>query len=525
MRHRRYRRLTLLAAGILSVATGAARAQSVVVSWIQLGPGSSPASLAAGGYGDQPTSQTPTILARSIVSDGVCPGLSLDGAPASTMKLRFSAASLPPVAEKPGLFVDPSAKEPAHFADGTAKVTTAWAECEAVVPPGHVDALIGGTKLKLPLAHPKRFLVLGDTGCRNARQSCANPMAFPTAYLSGYEANFSPDLIIHVGDWLYRETPGAAPNEPWGDTFDSWNADVFYPMKRLLESAPIVMTRGNHESCGRGGGGWYALLDPHPFDAGKMACPKMPVTQAPAGDMPSYTADFEPSYVVKAGGLDFLVHDSSFGKDNKLDANLARNYDLDLTHVLSTFGPAARIIFVTHRPSFGLAAGWGKTVGQVQNAGNVNEQSVFSGGTSPLSAFTHGVPANIGLFLSGHVHQAQYVNLQDSAYYAPQLVVGMSGTLLDPDITTGKPVAGDIDIPSFQENAATFAIGHFDGTMGSTLARSAGAHDEFGFAVLDAYFGKDGTTEGFNAEIYKLGTTKAGTCKIALSPRGVGCDF
>jgi hypothetical protein len=521
-------RLFLAAAGLLAASPGAAQAQNVVISWIQLGPGSSAAALAAGRYGDQPASTAPTILARSIVSDGACPALSLDGGTTLPMRVRFAAGTLgalPTGIDQPAFFVDPGQTEAANFTDGTAKATAHWAECEVVVPAGHRSAAIGGVALKLPGAQPKIFLVVGDTGCRNMRQSCTDPMAFPSAYLSGYEAAFAPDVIVHVGDFLYRTKPGKVSGEPWGDDFDGWNADVFFPMKTLLQSAPIILTRGNHESCGRGARGWYALLDPHPFDAKKMACAATGVTLVASGNAANYTPDFEQSYVVKTGSINFLVHDSSYPKDSVMDAAIAQNYDRDLTQLLSTLDPHSMNIFVTHRPSFGLAAGGEKAPGTVHNWGSLTEQAVFSGGTSAASAFTHGVPADIGLFLSGHVHQAQFIDLQDSAYYAPQLIVGMSGTLLDPDVETGKVPAGNVDVPPFLEQAATFTIGRFDGSKGKVLAQSAGTHDEFGFAVLRADSSGTGQIEGFHADIYKLGTMKAGMCVIRLAPRSLGCGF
>jgi hypothetical protein len=504
------------------LAAAPAHAQSVVVSWIQLGPGSTQAARAAGSYGDDPTNAVPTILARTIIEDGACPSITLDDSKTLPMSLRFAARLSAALPGKPTYFVDPAQTEPARFPDGTPKATTAWAECEAVVPPGHATALIAGTRLKLPVQNPKRVLVVGDTGCRNARQTCANPMAFPAAYLANVEAGYAPDLIVHVGDYLYREAPGADPAEAWGDGFDGWNADVFFPLKPLLQAAPIVLTRGNHESCGRGARGWYALLDPHPFDATKMACPKTAKFPAPSGGGPSYTADFEPAYRISAGGINFLVHDSSFAQDISVDSNVAQNYDLDLSKALAAIGPTAKTVFVTHRPSFAMVSAKSLLgTRSVQNVGNATEQAVFSGGTNPASAFSHGVPGNIFLFLSGHVHEAQYVNLQDSGKYPPQLIVGMSGTLLDADLNTGKVPAGNADVPAFTENSSPFQVATFAGAPKNETAKTAGAHDEFGFAVLEA------TSDGraFNAQIYKLGTSKAGTCRILVAPRSIDCDF
>jgi hypothetical protein len=219
------------------------------------------------------------------------------------------------------------------------------------------------------------------------------------------------------------------------------------------------------------------------------------------------------------------VHDSSFPKDTAIDAAVAQNYDRDLTSLLATLDPHSMNIFVTHRPSFGLGAGGATAPGLVQHWGNMTEQAVFSGGTSAASAFAHGVPATIGLFLSGHIHQAQFIDLQDNAASAPQLIVGMSGTLLDADVETGKVPPGNVDLPAFTEHAAAFSVGHFDGTKGKVVAQSAGTHDEFGFALLHARGGDTGQITGFDADIYKLGTTKAGTCRIVLAPRRLTCDF
>jgi hypothetical protein len=38
--------------------------------------------------------------------------------------------------------------------------------CSALIPAGTTRAAIGGVHLPVPVAHPQRILVLGDTGCR-----------------------------------------------------------------------------------------------------------------------------------------------------------------------------------------------------------------------------------------------------------------------------------------------------------------------------------------------------------------------
>jgi hypothetical protein len=574
---------------------GQAHAQNVVAAWIQLGPGSSAAALANGSYGDQPLSLTPTILARAVVSNGVCPALTVDSGTTIPMNLRFSASALTSVPGGPSgatnaktgypqYFVSPTATAPANFANGTAMATTAWGECEAVIPAGHKTAMVGTTKLKLPVAQPHKIILLADTGCRlngalsaagSNQQNCSSPTAFPTAFLASYEATFKPDLIVHIGDWFYRDTsctgtdtggtetfPGCntitSPNyEPWGDIFDSWNADVFYPMKDLLQAAPIIMTRGNHESCGRGARGWYALLDAYPYNYSSVSCQKTVNASGAAfyptttGTQPIYNGDFEPSYVVNVGGsLNFIVHDSSYSNDSEVDPGMAQSYDRDLTNVLASLGSGSMNIFTTHKPTFGLSypsgAGAGKHPAGANNTGDWTEQSVFAGGTYGASAFALGVPANIGLFISGHIHQAQWVNLADNAHYAPQLIVGMGGSLLDADMNTGFVPVGNTEIPAYTEPTAPSPAPTFDNfdqigvkdtvnlyngptpaastpTVTAIAARES-SHDEFGFAVLTPVY-VNGKITGFGAAIYKTGTSKAGDCKIVLSPRSLTCNF
>jgi len=563
MRVDQHMSLAALVAAAITAQGGIAQAQTVVAAWIQLGPGSSAAALANGSYGDQPASLTPTILARAVVSDGVCPALSIDGGSAATMTLRFSAGTLTNVPGTPGAtngktgypqyFVSPGATTPANFPNGTAMATTSWGECEAVVPAGHKTAVIGSTKLKLPVAAPKHILLLADSGCRmngalasngSNQQNCASPTAFPAAFLAGYEASFKPDLIVHVGDWFYRDTncltngaetfpgcntPTSVNYEPWGDIFDSWNADVFYPMQPLLAAAPIIMTRGNHESCGRGARGWFALLDPYPYTYASVSCAKTAVYPAPTGTTPIYSGDFEPTYIVPAGSVNFLVHDSSYANDSAVDKGMAANYDLDLTNVLAAVGPKSMNIFTTHKPSFGLDYGAdaqaGKKPGGQNNSGDFTEQAVFAGGTSATSAFVLGVPANIGLFLSGHIHQAQYVSFTDYLHYAPQLIVGMGGSLLDPDMNTGLVPEGNTDVADFDQKSAKFTVNTFNGVNDVALALRTASHDEFGFAYLTAETNSLGQLTGFEADIYKTGLTKAGLCHIVLSPRSINCNF
>ncbi|MEJ0046600.1 MAG: metallophosphoesterase [Rhodospirillales bacterium] len=552
---------------------GASAQSSVIASWVQYAPGSSVAALAAGSWGDQPNSLNPTILVRAIVTDATsCPAATLDHITPLTMKQRFIGSALTNTPGTPGAtngkagypqyFVSPTATSAANFANGEPMATTSWGECEAVVQPGHTRVTVGGVEMKLPVAKPRRILVMGDTGCRlngalssngSNQQNCSDPTAFPFAYLSTYEATFKPDVILQVGDWFYRDTncltngsetfPGcntpSSPNyETWGDTFDSWNADVFFPAKTLLAAAPWIMVRGNHESCGRGARGWFATLDPYPYNYNNVVCPKTNTYPAPGSNTATYNGDFEASYVVPANNVNILVHDSSFANDSAVDTNMAANYDIDLSNLLAAVkaaAPAAQNIFATHKPTFGLSYGTAPTGcatgpnGQSNNGGDWTEQSVFNGGTGyTASAFKDGVPDSIGLFLSGHIHQFQYVNFPPrkvlNKSFAPQLVVGTGGSLLDADCNTGLVPPGNTNQPPFGQLRFPYTVQATGGTTGSLS--NTYSHDEFGFALFEAVLDKPtGNVTAYNASIYTISASLAGHCRIDLSPRKIACRF
>ncbi len=475
----------VLSLGFVAQAT-AARADTVVARWIQLGPAN---------QGANPLAANPTIWARAITTDGSCPALLLDGAPASPMSVRFS--------NTPGFPVT---------------------ECETVVPAGHRTATVGDVDLKLPVANPRRILVIADTGCRmngTSQQNCHDPSAFPLQFLANFEALLRPDLIVHVGDYFYRDTdcqgafpgcsdPSSPDYEPWGDNWESWNADLMTPAKVLLAAAPWVMTRGNHESCGRGAHGWYSLLDPRPYDANAVNCSAGSFfsgsTSAYEAGATPYGYDFEPTYVVPAGGVNLLVHDSSFANDSKVDTTMAARFAADLGTVLAAVGTSSVNIFTTHKPTYGLVNG------APTSGGDFTEQYLFNS----LVNGGGGVPYSVGLFLSGHIHQFEYLNFSDYTRFAPQLVVGVGGTLLDPP--TAPPALTDAyaDQPFTVHDTAT--------ATETANVRHAYSQAEFGFAVLDA------TRTGYRADVFSIGASRVGRCAITLGPnlvpgtqRGIAC--
>lgn len=136
--------------------------------------------------------------------------------------------------------------------------------CQGQAPKDGRPIRLEGVSLHAPSAKPDRIVVLGDTGCRIKGpiiQDCNAPKSWPLAQLAQSAAAEKPDLVIHMGDYLYRETPcpngdGRCSGSPYGDTWSAWKADFFDPAAPLLGAAPWIMVRGNHEDCKRGGHGW-----------------------------------------------------------------------------------------------------------------------------------------------------------------------------------------------------------------------------------------------------------------------------
>jgi len=145
------------------------------------------------------------VSVRAIVAGKECPAMSVDGK-SVVLKVRET----------------PNEQFP---------VTT----CQAATPPGSKFALIGGHRLALEPPAVKRVVVIGDTGCRlkGAKvQDCNDPQKWPFSIMTRNAAAKHPDLVIHVGDYYYRETPCPAGREgcngsPNGDSWESWRADFF----------------------------------------------------------------------------------------------------------------------------------------------------------------------------------------------------------------------------------------------------------------------------------------------------------
>jgi len=330
---------------------------------------------------------------------------------------------------------DAAACPPARL-DGTEAAMTVRAEpgegypvrvCALPIPAGTRTAAIADVPLALPMAAPRRIAVIGDTGCRlkgSYVQACNDPRAWPFRLVAEVVAQLAPDLVVHVGDYHYRETACPAgeagcAGSPFGDTWAVWRADFFAPAETLLRVAPWVFVRGNHEECGRGGKGWSRALEPYAF-AGASGCNAA-----------------SPPFAVRLPGLTLAVMDVASAREesvNEAQAALYREHYRALGAMIGS-GPAW---ILQHRP--------------IWSAGGMVGGKLIGDNKTLAAAAAGNIPAQVSLMLSGHHHIFQVLD------YGPWLPVQAvsghggdtlnEGPALDPTgwVINGVPVRGGLNI-------------------------------------------------------------------------------
>jgi Calcineurin-like phosphoesterase len=275
--------------------------------------------------------------------------------------------------------------------------------CAASIPANATAASINGVTLPLPVAVPNRILVLGDTGCRikgSALQACNDPAAWPFPAVAAAASRMKPDLVVHVGDYLYREEPcpagnGGCAGSPSGDNWPSWQADFFAPAAPLLAAAPWIILRGNHEDCQRAGLGYLRLLGQDVFDPAAPCNPHL----APL--------------LVPLGGITLAAMDNADAPDTSIDDKLVPIYEKEFRDLAAVPAP---VWYVGHRPI------WAAISGPLNLPIGGNATIIAAESKTPL-------PTNIALMLSGHIHTFEAINYD--AKIPPQIVAGNGGDNLD----------------------------------------------------------------------------------------------
>ncbi|MGE0719628.1 MAG: metallophosphoesterase [Alphaproteobacteria bacterium] len=283
--------------------------------------------------------------------------------------------------------------------------------CEAPLPAIVRQVTFAGRPVPVPSADPQRIIVLGDTGCRILRgnaQACNDPRQWAFARVAATAAALAPDLVIHVGDYHYRESPCPQPSagcegSPYGYNWAAWRADFFDPAAPLLAAAPWVMVRGNHEDCDRAGQGWFRFLDPRP--------------------RPADCEGFTEPYRISFGKFSLVVHDSAIARDqDPREAEVERHRgQLATAWSLAT----EESWLLTHRPLYGIWKLDPRTRQPILNNQTL-QAAVANLGPDPFRAV-----------FSGHIHRFDAFSFEDGK--AAQIVVGGGGTALDPVIDEDRP--------------------------------------------------------------------------------------
>lgn len=346
--------------------------------------------------------------------------------------------------------------DPEHF-----KVTV----CEAVYPTDGSRMDITGTSLHLPSvpAEVSRVVVLGDTGCKPSDQKgCDKNKDWPFAEMADAAAGSdpAPDLVLHVGDYNYRGTPGtiaitqgndkteqvrvydAGDNTPsvtctltgpyYGqnsagsespDSWGAWKKDFFEPAAKLLTAAPWVFARGNHELCSRAGPGWLYFLDPGSDlvegSGGQLVCP------------PAESAEplvFRGPYRVDVGGLSVVVLDSANACDQGSLHQEHFNRELERVQALVEKAPASNAIWLqSHRPLWGVQEPDDDTP---KSELDPSGRYAIIDKTLQAAYAAYPVPKPVHLVLSGHMHHFQSISFRLPSALPTQLIVGNGGVHL-----------------------------------------------------------------------------------------------
>jgi hypothetical protein len=414
-------------------------------------------------------------IARVATTYASCPLITVDGVD-TRMTLRAAAGT-------------PAQRTTASAAADSKPSAFTLNVCEAAVPAGAGQAQIGTRAVPLPKSDPQRIVVLADTGCRlkkadNAYQSCNDADAWPLARIAATAAKMKPDLVLHIGDYHYRENVcpsdiAGCKDSPWGYGWDTWEADLFKPAAPLLAAAPWIVVRGNHEECARAGQGWFRLLDTQAYSA-QRSC------DDPANDS---LANYTTPYAVPLGSdTQVIVFDSARTGKVALATNdpqfIAYQQEFQVVAQLAAKAKTTTL-FVNHHPILGYTP----VAGGTPLGGNAALLSVMQQMSS-----TAYYPAGVSLAIHGHVHDFQAINF--SSNHPATFVSGNGGDNLDAALPDPFPA----DLPP---------------APGVTVDRITHSNT-FGFMLME----RSGTSWTYKA--YTRDGKLMATC--ALSNNHLNCD-
>lgn len=328
--------------------------------------------------------------------------------------------------------------------------------CQLSLPKDVEEIIIDDHQVPTLPAQIKKIAFIGDTGCRVTNlveQACSSEKEWPLTLVLNSISTHKPDLIVHVGDYHYREKTcksGQKCSQVYNYGSSSWYSDWFDPARDISALSPFLFVRGNHEGCSRAYEGWFRYFDSNDFSSAKC---------------PNYT----PSWVFDAGPIQLDIFDSSYGKDSDYTEEQIKAFSKQFDSLLQKNNPKPAW-FLTHRPLWSHA----------------KKSVIFyhDGNIAQVRAFGNKFPANISAIISGHVHIAQIIFMEGKP---TQIMVGNGGSLLYSQ--DQKPVLCRVDL----EGAKAKEIRTLHG---------------FGFAILDLDEHKMSFYDENNNETYFVNLTE-----------------
>ena len=319
----------------------------------------------------------------------------------------------------------------------TGPAFTSLRACQANLPSGLKSASVGAIYVPARLiTHTNKIAAFGDVGCRVTTklvQNCASPADWPMAKIASRIAAEKPDVIFFTGDFLYREAncpaadiakcggspgpafvPEAGKFPPFTDTDYSWAADALIPMAPAFAAAPILATRGNHESCFRGGNGWMLFFETQLKPDACAPDVAGPDGKTPKTIAPSYAIDLP---ITDSRKLRVVMVDSNEGSNTKVNSwTPTQRTAYEAADKLAAPKSGREAWLITHRPMFGVDA---KTS---FDPGELNWTSITQ------TAAAQGLTGNYNLMLASHIHTAQVGQIPGQP---AQLVLGNGGSVPD----------------------------------------------------------------------------------------------
>lgn len=344
------------------------------------------------------------LIARAITKSDTCPSIKIDGVES-------------------------------HMVTRSGKQTNVdVTSCEFNIPESASSIEIAGKNLPVLPISVKKIVIIGDTGCKikgEEVQNCNISKDWPFAQVAKSAALMNPDLIIHVGDFMYRQSPCPANNsrckdDAWGDTFPSFQADFLKPAKPLLTKAPWIMTRGNHEACNRSGNIWDTFLSVYP-----------------KGEKCN---SYEEPYTISFDNINMIAIDTSNADDFVSTPEQNAIFTKQFNNLPQVNEPRW---LISHRPLYAVMVEKDDDIGKSdptellpQNinplllkykSGQMPNQKLVSLNATLQESIPNNLLNTLDLVISGHVHNFEALSF--SGNVPSQLAVGNSGTKLQHEIT------------------------------------------------------------------------------------------